>query len=47
MWSCLNLAYLDMRDVGMEAIWNDQPGAFYLRTEDAIRTFTGIADSAM
>ena len=47
MWSCLNLAYLDVRDVGIETIWNDQPRAFYLRTEDAIRTFTGIADSGM
>ena len=47
MWSCLNLAYLDLRDTGIETIWNDRPGAFYLRTEDAIRTFTGIADSGM
>ena len=47
MWSCLNLAYLGMRDMEIETIWNDQPRAFYLRTEDAIRTFTGIADSGM
>ncbi len=47
MWSCLNLAYLDMRDIGIETIWNDQPGAFYFRAEDAIRTFGGIADNAM
>ena len=47
MWSCLNLAYLGLRDVEIETIWNDQPRAFYLRTEDTIRTFTGIADSGM
>ncbi len=47
MWSCLNLAYLDLRDVEIESIWSDRPGAFYVRTEDAIRTFTGIADHAM
>ena len=47
MWDCLNLAYLDIRDIGIETIWNDQPDAFYLRTEDAIRTFSGIAVSSM
>ncbi len=47
MWSCLNLAYLDLRDVGIETIWNDRPGAFYRRAEDAIRAFSGVAESAM
>ena len=47
MWSCLNLAYLGLRDVGIETIWNDRPGAFYRHTGDALRTFTGIAESAM
>ena len=47
MWSSLNLAYLDLRDVGIETIWNDQPRAFYLRTEDSIRTFSGIAEGSM
>ena len=47
MWSCLNLAYLGLRDVEIEDIWNDRPGEFYLRTENAIRTFSGIAESTM
>ena len=47
MWSCLNVAYLGLRDVGIEDIWNHQPREFYLRTEDALRTFSGIADSTM
>ncbi len=47
MWSCLNLAYLDLRDVEIQTIWNDRPGAFYLRTENAIRTFSGIAEGGM
>ena len=47
MWSCLNIAYLGLRDVRIEDIWNDQPREFYLRTEDALRTFSGIADSTM
>ena len=47
MWSCLNVAYLGLRDVRIEDIWNHQPREFYLRTEDALRTVSGIADSTM
>ena len=47
MWSCLNVAWLGLRDVGLHDIWRDQPRDFYLRTEDALRTFSGIADSTM
>ena len=47
MWSCLNVAYLGLRDVRIEEVWNDQPRDFYVRTEDALRTFSGIADSTM
>ena len=47
MWSCLNVAYLGLRNIGMGDIWTDRPGEFYLRTEDAIRTFSGIAESTM
>ena len=36
VWSCLNLAYLDLRDIGIDTIWNDRPGAFYRRTESAM-----------
>ena len=47
MWSCLNVAHLGLRNVGIEDIWNDRPGEFYLRIEDTIRTFSGIAESTM
>ena len=47
MWSCLNVAYLGLRDVRIEEVWTGQPREFYLRTEDALRTFSGIADSTM
>ena len=47
MWSCLNVAYLSLRDVGIEDFWNDRPDEFFLHTEDAIRTFSGIAESTM
>ena len=48
MWFCLNVAFLGLRDVGVEDIWNDTPpGEFVLRIKNAIRTFWGIADSTM
>ena len=47
MWYSLNTTYLDLCDIGIEDIWNNQPSEFYLRTEAAIRTFSGIADSTM
>ena len=47
MWSCLNVAYLALRDVRIEQIWARQPREFYLHTEDALRTVSGIADSTM
>ena len=47
MWSCLNLAHLGLRDIGIERVWNDRPGEFYRLTEDGIRTFQGIAESTM
>ena len=47
LWSCLNLAFFELRDLGITDIWQDRPGDFYRRTEDAVRTFFGIADSNM
>ena len=47
LWSCLNLAFFDLRDLGITDIWRDRPGDFYRRTEDAVRTFFGIAESNM
>ena len=47
MWSSLNLAYFDLRDVEMETIWNRQPGSFYDRTEGALRTVSGVAEGTI
>ncbi len=47
MWGRLNVAYLGLRDVRIEHIWAQQPREFYLRTEDALRMISGIADSTM
>ncbi len=47
LWSCLNRAFFDLRDLGIADIWQDRPGDFYRRTEDAVRTFFGIAESNM
>ena len=47
MWSSLNMLYLGIRDLRVKDIWSDRSGKFYLRTEDSIRTFHGIADSSL
>ena len=47
LWACLNLAFFELRDLGITDIWRDRPGDFYRRTEDAVRTFFGIAGSNM
>lgn len=47
MWYCLNTVYLELKDVGVADIWENRPGEFYFRTKDAIRTFSGSADSTM
>lgn len=47
LWTSLNLLFLGMRDMSIEDIWKDRPAEFYLDTENAIGTFSGIADSTM
>ena len=47
LWSCLNLSFLDLRDIEIADIWKDRPNEFYRRTENAVRTFFGIAGSNM
>ena len=47
MWSCLNAIHLDLRHVRIEDVWKDGPRQFYLRTGDAVRTFSGITESVM
>ncbi len=46
MWSCLNLAYLRMRDLETVDIWRT-PEAFYGQTCNEIHNFVGIADATM
>ena len=47
MWASLNITCLDLRNVEIAEIWARQPEDFYSRTEDRIRGFRGIAESAM
>ena len=45
MWTCLNLAWLRIRDLDIEDIWKVSPESFYAETTREINTFTGVAES--
>ncbi len=45
LWSCLNAAYLDIADLGLESIWNNHPREFFRTTSDVLQTVSGINDS--
>ena len=47
MWTCLNLAWLRIRDLEIEDIWKVSPENFYTRTSREIDTFIGVADATM
>ncbi len=47
MWTCLNLAWLRIRDLDIEDIWKVSPESFYAETTQEINTFTGVAESTM
>ena len=47
MWTCLNLAWLRIRDLDIEDIWKDSPESFYARTTREIETFAGVAEATM
>ena len=47
MWTCLNLAWLRIRDLDIEDIWKVSPESFYAETSREIDTFTGVAESTM
>ena len=47
MWTCLNLAWLRIRDLNIEDIWKVSPESFYAETAREIDTFTGVADATM
>ena len=47
MWTCLNLAWLRIRDLDIEDIWKVSPEGFYARTMREIDTFIGVAEATM
>ena len=47
MWTCLNLAWLRIRDLDVEDVWKVSPEGFYAETARAIDTFTGVAETTM
>ena len=47
MWSCLNLAYLRLRELHIEEIWKTAPETFYADVSREVDTFTGVAERTM
>ena len=47
IWSLLNAAYLELKEVGIENIWNDEPRKFYLNVGSSIRRLFGVMHSTM
>ena len=47
MWTCLNLAWLRIRNLAIEDIWKVSPEGFYARTRRDIDTFVGVAETTM
>ena len=47
MWTCLNLAWLRIRDLDIEDIWKVSPEGFYALTTRDIDTFIGVAEATM
>lgn len=47
MWTCLNVSYLEMRDIRLLDIWYTQPEDFLSKAAMAVRTFMGVADNTM
>ncbi len=47
MWTCLNLAYLRIRDLSVSDIWKVSPETFYSETAREIDTFIGVAEATM
>ena len=47
MWTCLNLAWLRIRELDIADIWKVSPEGFYARTTREIDTFVGVAEATM
>ena len=47
MWTCLNVAFLEMRDKRLLDIWENRAREFYNTASSGARAFSGWADSTM
>ena len=47
MWTCLNLAWLRIRDLEIEDIWKVSPERFYMETMRDIDTLAGVCEATM
>ena len=47
MWTCLNLAWLRIRELEIGDIWKVSPESFYAQTVREIDTFIGVAEATM
>ena len=47
MWTRMNLAYLEIRELSILDIWGTSPESFYAETAAEVNTFIGVADSTM
>lgn len=47
MWSCLNVAYLQVQGMNIQDIWRESPEGFYTWMVSQLDTFAGIASATM
>ena len=47
MWTCLNLAWLRIRNLEIEDIWKVSPERFYMETARDIDALTGVSEATM
>ena len=47
MWTCLNLAWLRIRELDVEDVWKVSPESFYAETTREIDTVIGVAEATM
>ena len=47
MWSCLNMAYLQVQGMNIQDIWRGSPEGFYTWMVGQLDTFAGIASATM
>ena len=47
MWTCLNLAYLRLRELNINDIWKTAPESFYTAVSRDVDTFLGVAERTM